>query len=135
MRGVVLGMDYSNIKGEYLNGVYSELANLLGIEVVLKIHNTYRGQQVTFPVQLFSRDFIKKQIVDEYNGYNTKQEKKMIKIICKDDIKRIQDKAILPYINMFFDTLISTYPPNCSLERVGAIFFLETKEDFRHFDE
>lgn len=47
MRGVVLGMDYSNIKGEYLNGVYSELANLLGIEVVLKIHNTYRGQQVT----------------------------------------------------------------------------------------
>ena len=59
----------------------------------------------------------------------------MIKIICKDDIKRIQDKAILPYINMFFDSLISTYPPNCSLERVGAIFFLETKEDFRHFDE
>ena len=23
MRGVVLGMDYSNIKGEYLNGVYT----------------------------------------------------------------------------------------------------------------
>lgn len=23
MRGVVLGMDYSNIKGEYLNGVYN----------------------------------------------------------------------------------------------------------------
>ena len=62
MRGVVLGMDYSNIKGEYLNGVYSELANLLGIEVVLKIHNTYRGQQVTFPVQLFSRDFIMQEI-------------------------------------------------------------------------
>ena len=73
VRGVVFGMDYSNIKGEYLNGVYSDLANLLGIEVVLKLHNAYRGQQVTFPVQLFSRDFIKKQIVEEYNGYNIKQ--------------------------------------------------------------
>jgi len=48
-------METSNIKCEYLNGAYSELANLLGIEAVLKIHSAYRGQQITFPVQLFSR--------------------------------------------------------------------------------
>jgi len=28
---------------------------------------------VTIPVQLFSRDFIKKQIVEEYNGYNVRE--------------------------------------------------------------
>lgn len=73
MQGVTIKMDASNIKCEYLNGAYSELANLLGIEAVLKIHSSYRGQQVTFPVQLFSKEFLKKQIVDEYNGYNIKQ--------------------------------------------------------------
>ena len=73
MQGVIVEMDVSNIKCEYLNGAYSELANLLGIEAVLKIHSAYRGQQITFPVQLFSKEFLKKQIVDEYNGYNIKQ--------------------------------------------------------------
>lgn len=73
IQGVIFEMDVSNIKCEYLNGAYSELANLLGIEAVLKIHSAYRGQQITFPVQLFSKEFLKKQIVDEYNGYNIKQ--------------------------------------------------------------
>lgn len=73
MQGVIFEMDVSNIKCEYLNGAYSELANLLGIEAVLKIHSAYRGQQITFPVELFSKEFLKKQIVDEYNGYNIKQ--------------------------------------------------------------
>lgn len=66
-------MEKSSIKCEYLNGAYSELANLLGIEAVLKIHSAYRGQQITFPVQLFSREFLKQQITEEYNGYNIKQ--------------------------------------------------------------
>ena len=73
MQGVIFEMDVSKIKCEYLNGAYSELANLFGIEAVLKIHSAYRGQQITFPVQLFSKEFLKKQIVDEYNGYNIKQ--------------------------------------------------------------
>ena len=73
MQGVIFEMDVSNIKCEYLNGAYSELANLLGIEAVLKIHSAYRGQQITFPVQLFSKEFLKMQFVDEYNGYNIKQ--------------------------------------------------------------
>ena len=66
-------METNDIKCEYLNGVYSELAGLLGIEAVLKIHSAYRGQQITFPVQLFSKEFLKKQIVEEYDGYNIKQ--------------------------------------------------------------
>lgn len=66
-------MEPGNIKFEYLNGAYSELADLLGIEAVLKIHSAYRGQQITFPVQLFSKEFLKKQIVEEYDGYNIKQ--------------------------------------------------------------
>ena len=63
----------SDIKCEYLNGAYNDFANLLGIDAVIKIHSSYRGQQITFPVQLFSKEFISKQIVDEYDGGNVKQ--------------------------------------------------------------
>lgn len=63
MQGVIFEMDVSNIKCEYLNGAYSELANLLGIEAVLKIHSAYRGQQITFPVQLFSKEFYKSKLL------------------------------------------------------------------------
>ena len=72
MRGEMI-MDPKVIKGEYLNSAYSELANLIGIDAVLKIHSTYRGQQIFFPVDLFSKDFIKKQIIEEYDGYNVRQ--------------------------------------------------------------
>ena len=92
-------MDPSNIKGEYLNGAYNELANLLGIEAVLKIYNAYRGQQLTLPVQLFSKEFIIRQIVEEYDGYNIKQlatkfgySEKWIRKILKDHIDDIGNK-------------------------------------------
>lgn len=86
-------MEPSQIKCEYLNGAYNELANLLGIEAVLKIYNTYRGQQLTLPVQLFSKEFIARQIVEEYDGYNIKRlatkfgySEKWIRKILKDHI-------------------------------------------------
>ena len=73
MKEVYINMNPNEIESEYLNGVYNEIANTLGIEAAITIYSTYRGQQITFPVQLFSKEFLKKQIVDEYNGYNIKQ--------------------------------------------------------------
>lgn len=88
---VIMPMDPSKIQVEYLNGAYNELANLLGIEAVLKIYNSYRGQQLTLPVRLFSKEFIVRQIVEEYDGYNIKQlatkfgySEKWIRKILKD---------------------------------------------------
>lgn len=95
MRGVSIlpTIDNVKIKDEYLNGAYSELAALLGIDAVLKIHSKYRGTQMFFPVELFSRDFIVKQIVEEYNGYNVRElatkygyTEKWIRKILKDHI-------------------------------------------------
>ena len=87
-------LDTENIKCEYLNGVYNELANLLGVDAVLKIHASYRGQQVTFPVELFSKEYIAGQIVNEYNGHNVKQlatkfkyTERTIRKILKDHIQ------------------------------------------------
>ncbi len=93
MRGDISVLDSKNIKGEYLNGAYSELASILGIDAVLKIHSTYKGQQIFFPMDLFSKEFIRQQIVEEYDGHNIRQlavkygyTEKWIKRILKNNI-------------------------------------------------
>lgn len=90
-------IDLSKIKCEYLNGIYNDLAGLLGIDAVLKTHSAYRGQQITFPV-VFSKEFIALQIVNEYGGYNVKQlatkfgySEKWIRKILKDHIDKTKN--------------------------------------------
>ena len=58
---------------EALNTVYRELSELVGYENMQKIHNEYRGQQITFPVEMYSREYIHKMIKQEYNGKNVNE--------------------------------------------------------------
>ena len=66
-------MDPKDIECEYLNGVYAEIANLLGVEAALTMHTAFRGQQLNFPVNFFTSDFIREQVIREYDGGNVKQ--------------------------------------------------------------
>lgn len=70
MKEVYINMNPNEIESEYLNGVYNEIANTLGIEAAITIYSTYRGQQITFPVNFFTTDFIASRIVAEYDGKN-----------------------------------------------------------------
>jgi len=63
----------SDIDISMFNGVYSEIANLLGEEAAIQIHKAYRGQQLTFPVHLYSKEYLVDKIVKEYDGKNIKQ--------------------------------------------------------------
>lgn len=56
-----------------LNSVYKDIAEMLDIESARKIFEEYRGQQITFPVEFYSKRYIYAQIADEYNGSNIKQ--------------------------------------------------------------
>ena len=73
MREVYMNMNPSEIESEYLNGVYNEIANALGIEVAMTLYSTYRGQQITFPVNFCTHEFIASRIVAEYDGKNIRQ--------------------------------------------------------------
>lgn len=53
MKEVFTDMDSKDIKSEYLNGVYSEISDLLGIEAAVTLHSEFRGQQINFPVNFF----------------------------------------------------------------------------------
>ena len=57
------------IENEFLNGIYNDLANLIGMDATKTIFDEYRGQQITFPVEFYSKKFIHNQIV----GFNVKQ--------------------------------------------------------------
>ncbi len=51
----------------HLNGVYKEMAELLGDAAALKIWNRYAGVIVSFPKQLYSKEHIR-QFIRENSG-------------------------------------------------------------------
>lgn len=54
------------------NEIYFELAELLGEENAEKMHEMFKGQQVTFPVRLYDTRLIKEMVRREYDGTNLK---------------------------------------------------------------
>lgn len=60
------------LKNEDLSGIYEEMAELLGIETTLKIYEHYKGLNVVFPSRLLKKEFVVKQLQDEYDGSNLK---------------------------------------------------------------
>ena len=73
MREVFTEMSPDEIQSDQLAHIYCELAELIGTEAALKIHAAYRGQQINFPVNLFTKEFVQEQILREYDGTNVKQ--------------------------------------------------------------
>ena len=51
----------------HFNGVYKEMAELLGSAAALQIWNRYAGVIVSFPKQLYSKDYIR-QFIRENTG-------------------------------------------------------------------
>jgi Mor family transcriptional regulator len=58
---------------EGLNGIYKELCEYVGVENMIKIYAQYRGQQITFPVRMFSSKYVKEQVCKRFDGTNLKQ--------------------------------------------------------------
>lgn len=62
-----------DFKSENLNGLYADIADIIGEENTRALYEEYRGQQVNFPVELYSKEYIYGLIRNEYNGKNIKQ--------------------------------------------------------------
>ena len=88
-------VEKSKIRNEHLNGIYVELAGILGFDVVLKIYQEFRGQQINFPVRLFSQQYIVDQIIENHDGNNIKAlatrygySERWIRQILRDNINK-----------------------------------------------
>lgn len=58
-------------------GIYADMVEILGEEVVLKLHRYYRGQQITFPMKLYSNEYVEYYIQKNYKT-------KTIKEMCRE---------------------------------------------------
>ena len=54
------------------NKVYQELADILNDKDVKKIYKNFRGMQVNFPMRLYSRDSVKKEIAKQKGNIDIK---------------------------------------------------------------
>lgn len=65
-----MGGDRNN---ELFNSIYKEISEEFGFDVAIRMYQTYKGMQITFPTRLFNPDYVKNQIPIEYDGTNIKQ--------------------------------------------------------------
>ncbi len=85
---------------EDLNGVYKEIAECIDIETAVSIHKHFSGSQVTFPLKLFTNEYIYTQIYNEYDGTNLRKLSKKygysvrwIKTIIKEVSKKVSKEV------------------------------------------
>ncbi|WP_338631014.1 Mor transcription activator family protein [Clostridium baratii] len=90
-----------NNKNENYSGIYKDMVEVLGEEMVLKIYENYRGQQVTFPMRLYSKKYIIKYLMQNYNGKNLKEISRKLGYTCNWLQQVISKEKIKErYINM-----------------------------------
>ena len=53
--------------------IYFEIANAIGEENTMKIHNLLKGQQIQFPQKLYKKEYIYAYIQQNYNGQNIRE--------------------------------------------------------------
>ncbi len=52
------------------NDIYKEISEIVGLEATLKIYLRFKGQQISFPVRLYSPHLIQQNVIKEYDGTN-----------------------------------------------------------------
>ena len=83
-------------ESELFNEVYREISEIMGTDGAIAIFEMYKGQQITFPVHLFSSKRIRKNIVSEYDGTNLRElskkygySEKTVRRIIREEPKKL----------------------------------------------
>lgn len=82
---------------ELYNDIYKEISEIVGLDATLKIYLRFKGQQVSFPMRLYSPHMIQQNVIKEYDGtniaelakkydYSEKTIRRMIKDSLEEDI-------------------------------------------------
>ena len=71
---MILIENIGELTPDCLNDVYRDFANYLGMDMAFKLYKHYKGLQITFPQRFLSRDYVRKQVLVEYDGVNSRIE-------------------------------------------------------------
>lgn len=56
-----------------LHDVYRRISEALGMEAARELYRLFAGQQIAFPVRLYSAEAVRRRIRQEYDGRNVRQ--------------------------------------------------------------
>lgn len=59
--------DKQTITINSLNGIYKDIAEIIGIEKTILLHDNFQGQQISFPKKLYTKEYIIQQAKNEDN--------------------------------------------------------------------
>ncbi|WP_394873285.1 Mor transcription activator family protein [Clostridium butyricum] len=65
--------EWMSKRSEKYRGIYKDMVEVLGHDITLKVYEQYRGQQVTFPMRMYSQEYVVEYLIKNYNGKNLKQ--------------------------------------------------------------
>lgn len=88
--------EWMSKRSEKYRGIYKDMVEVLGHDITLKVYEQYKGQQVTFPMRIYSQEYVVEYLIKNYNGKNLKQMSRELgytcnwlqKIINKNNIRR-----------------------------------------------
>lgn len=66
-------MKKEDVDVDALQGFYKQVNDLIGTDAMLALWEEYRGTQLTIPIHLYSRDYARTRINEQYDGTNTRQ--------------------------------------------------------------
>ena len=55
---------------KHLLNLAKEISEIIGLDATLKLYLRFKGQQVSFPVRLYSPHMIQQKVIKEYDGTN-----------------------------------------------------------------
>lgn len=58
---------------ERYTGVYKDLAEILGADAVEVVYQNFKGQQISFPKRMYSKEYVLEEVKRLYNGNNLKK--------------------------------------------------------------
>lgn len=60
-------------KTQQYAGIYQEMTELIGEQAINKLYQNFRGQQIVFPMRLYNKEYVVKELLERYDGANLKQ--------------------------------------------------------------
>ena len=61
------------VENSGLQGVYKELAEIIGLDATIAVYKELKGQQVNFPTRLYDKSHVIEEVNKRYNGSNLKE--------------------------------------------------------------
>lgn len=64
--------EHDSVKPKDFVGVYKEIAEVIGVDATMSLHNVFQGQQITLPKKLYTHEYIISQVKQAGGTMNVK---------------------------------------------------------------